>query len=103
MTEAPSVSTNASGVGSSRETWRNEAALDGWDFLPMYHRNDEVWPAFEIPTDRGSMGPADVIAAPPGPERDKAIDAWCVSVWTPWQSNRRTIAELLEKHEVIPA
>lgn len=65
-------------------------------------RRKHVWPEFEIPTDRGSMSPSDVIAASPGPERDKAIDAWCVSVWTPWQSNRRTIADLLEKHEVIP-
>lgn len=66
-------------------------------------RKKHVWPTFEIPTDRGSMSPSDVIAAPPGLERNKAIDAWCVSVWTPWQSNRRTIASLLEQHEVIPA
>jgi hypothetical protein len=66
-------------------------------------RKKHAWPEFEIPTDRGSMNPSDVIAAPPGPERDKAIDAWCVSVWTPWQTNRRTIANLLEQHEVIPA
>ena len=66
-------------------------------------RKKHVWPAFEVPADRGSMSPSDVIAAPPGPERDKAIDAWCVSVWSPWQINRRTIAMLLEQHEVIPA
>jgi len=66
-------------------------------------RKKHVWPAFEIPTDRGSMSPTDVLVAPPGPERDKAIDAWCVSVWTPWESNRRTIANLLQQHEVIPA
>ena len=66
-------------------------------------RKKHVWPAFEIPTDRGSMSPSDVIAAPPGPERDKAIDAWCRSVWAPWKSNRGTIANLLEQHEIIPA
>jgi hypothetical protein len=66
-------------------------------------RKKHVWPTFEIPTDRGSMQASDVIAAAPGSERDKAIDAWCLSVWAPWQSNRRTIANLLEKHEVIPA
>jgi hypothetical protein len=66
-------------------------------------RKKRVWPAFEIPTDRGSMRPSDVIAAAPGPERDKAIDAWCLAVWQPWQANRRTIASLLEQHEVIPA
>ena len=66
-------------------------------------RKKHVWPEFEIPTDRGSMSPSDVIAAPPGPERDKAIDAWCLSVWAPWQSNGLAIANLLEQHEVIPA
>ena len=66
-------------------------------------RKKHVWPEFEIPTDRGSMSPSDVIAAHSGHDRDKAIDEWCVAVWTPWQSNRRTIANLLEQHEVIPA
>ncbi|MEO7503087.1 MAG: DUF5946 family protein [Gemmatimonadaceae bacterium] len=63
-------------------------------------RKKHVWPAFEIPADRGSMRPSDVIAAPPGQERDKAIDSWCASVWAPWQSNRPTIASLLEQHEI---
>src|SRR6186997_2266407 len=53
-------------------------------------RKKHVWPAFEIPISRGSMSPSDVIAAPPGPERDKAIDAWCLAVWAPWRSNRQT-------------
>lgn len=64
-------------------------------------RKRQVWPEFDIPDDRGSMTPSDVIAASAGPARDKAIDDWCVSVWTPWQANRRRIADLLEKHEVI--
>ena len=66
-------------------------------------RKKHVWPEFDVPKDRGSITPSDVIAAPAGPERDKAIDAWCVSVWTPWQSNRRTIADLLDKHGITPA
>jgi hypothetical protein len=65
-------------------------------------RNKQVWPAFEIPEDRGRMAPSDVIAARAGPERDKAIDAWCESVWKPWQANRRTIADLLERHRIVP-
>ena len=65
-------------------------------------REKHVWPEFEIPTDRGSMSPSDVLAAPPGPERDKAIDEWCLSVWRPWQMNRRTIASLLDSHGILP-
>jgi Family of unknown function (DUF5946) len=65
-------------------------------------KTKHVWPAFDIPDDRGSMTPSDVIAAPAGPERDKAIDAWCESVWKPWQANHGTIAELLERHRIVP-
>jgi hypothetical protein len=65
-------------------------------------RKKQTWPEFDIPEDRGSMNPSDVLAALSGPERDKAIDAWCVSVWTPWQANRRILAELLDKHGVTP-
>lgn len=63
-------------------------------------RKKHVWPKFAIPTDRGPMTPSDVIAAPPGPARDTAIDAWCLSVWTPWQANRYIIAELLDQHGI---
>jgi hypothetical protein len=65
-------------------------------------RKKHVWPEFDIPADRGQMKPSDVLGAPPGPERDKTIDTWCVSVWTPWQANRGILAELLEKHGITP-
>ena len=65
-------------------------------------KKKHVWPAFDVPTDRGSMRPSDVIATPAGAERDKAIDAWCISVWTPWQANRGILAELLDKHGITP-
>ena len=63
-------------------------------------RKKHVWPEFDIPAHRGSMTPSDVLAAPAGPQRDKAIDAWCMSVWTPWQVNRGTLAELLKHHGI---
>ena len=63
-------------------------------------RKKETWPQFAIPSDRGAMTPSDVLAAPAGPERDKAIDAWCVSVWTPWEANRGILAELLMRHGI---
>lgn len=63
-------------------------------------RKKEVWPRFAIPNDRGPMTPSDVLAVPAGDERDKAIDAWCVSVWTPWEANRGIVAELLRSHGI---
>ena len=40
-----------------------------------------TWPVFDLPRDRGAITVAEVLAAPAGPDRDKAIDAWCRSVW----------------------
>jgi hypothetical protein len=36
-------------------------------------RQKRQWPAVDLPSDRGSMTVADVLAAPEGPERDHAI------------------------------
>ena len=38
-------------------------------------RRKQPWPAFALPHHRGAMTAADVMAAAPGPERDRAIDA----------------------------
>jgi len=60
-----------------------------------------VWPAIAFPEDRGDMTAQDVLAAPPGPDRDAAIDAWCRSVWTAFAHNRHTIVALLEDYRII--
>ena len=64
-------------------------------------KHKQVWPDFEFPVDRGSMTTADVIAAPAGAQRDKAIDEWGVSVWLPWRPQSSTIADLLERNAII--
>jgi hypothetical protein len=55
-------------------------------------------PAIPLPKDRGSMTVVDVLAAPAGPERDAAIDAWCRSVWNSFRESRQTIVEFLQEH-----
>jgi uncharacterized protein DUF5946 len=64
-------------------------------------RRKQVWPAFALPRDRGAATPRTVMAAPAGPERDEAIDAWCRSVWDAFQANRATVVALLEQHGLI--
>ena len=66
-------------------------------------REKPQWPAFELPSDRGALTPADVMRAPEGPERDAAIDAWCASVWSAYGASRDTIVTLLHEHGVTPA
>jgi hypothetical protein len=59
-----------------------------------------TWPSLTLPAKRGSITPADVLAAPPGPERDAAIDAWCASVWAAYATSRPIVIELLEQYGV---
>ena len=58
------------------------------------------WPAIQLPADRGRVTAADVLAAPPGIERDRAIDEWCQSVWDAFRDHRQTIIELLREYQI---
>jgi len=60
------------------------------------------WPTFPLPVDRGTVTAADVMAAAPGPERDKMIDTWCVSVWNAYHSSHEAVACLLHERGIVP-
>jgi hypothetical protein len=60
-----------------------------------------VWPSIEIPVDRGAVTPVDVLTAPPGDARDRAIDAWCASVWAAYGGSRQAIVDFLAAHGII--
>jgi Family of unknown function (DUF5946) len=64
-------------------------------------RRKEAWSPFPLPDVRGRMTPTDVMAAPAGPERDHAIDAWCASVWAPYTASRATLVDLLTRRGII--
>ena len=53
------------------------------------------WPSFPLPSERGTITACEVMAAPPGPERDRAIDAWCASVWEAYSLSHQVVGELL--------
>jgi Family of unknown function (DUF5946) len=63
-------------------------------------RRKREWPKISLPMDRGSMTVVDVLAAPAGPERDKAVDNWCQSVWASFGGNRQTIVALLREYQI---
>jgi len=52
------------------------------------------WFRPQLPTDRGAIVVADVIAAAPGPQRDAMIHDWCVSVWEAFRAARGQIVDL---------
>jgi hypothetical protein len=63
-------------------------------------RKRRQWPTFDLPLARGEITIRDVVAVAPGPERDRAIDGWCASVWDSWSgSHERVIALLREMGE----
>lgn len=53
------------------------------------------WPRFALPPMTGEMTVADVLAVPAGPERDQAIDRWCVSVWLAWSTSHKQVEDLV--------
>jgi Family of unknown function (DUF5946) len=63
-------------------------------------RRKREWPRVHLPADRGHMTVADVLAAPAGSERDKAIDEWCESVWTAFAGDRQAIIDLLREYQI---
>jgi hypothetical protein len=52
------------------------------------------WLSPALPDARGDILVSDVLAAPPGPARDAAIDAWSRSVWRAFQAAHSQIAAL---------
>ena len=44
----------------------------------------------------GGISAADVLAQPPGPQRDQMIRDWCVSVWQAWRASHTEVRELVK-------
>lgn len=61
-------------------------------------RQKRSWPTFVLPEERGAMTAVDVMRAPEGDERDRAIDAWAESVWRAFSMNRPTLVALLAEY-----
>lgn len=64
----------------------------------MLAKRTRHWPTFPLPESRGSMTALDVMAAPAGAERDRAIDAWCAAVWDAYREIAVAVAQLAREH-----
>jgi hypothetical protein len=64
----------------------------------MLAKRSRSWPSFALPDQRGSMTVRDVIAAPAGDARDRAIDAWCVAVWSAYGDVAPEVRALATHH-----
>lgn len=55
------------------------------------------WTMPQLPEERGAIRVADVLAVPPGAERDRKIDAWCASVWAAYHDVHGEIAAIAKR------
>jgi hypothetical protein len=58
------------------------------------------WPILSLPRERGVLTAADVTRAAPGPDRDGAIHAWCVSVWNAFRDTPPLIVKVLDEYGI---
>jgi uncharacterized protein DUF5946 len=63
-------------------------------------RRKQSWPVIPLPTERGNVTVADVLAASAGLERDRSIDAWCASVWNAFHASRPHILGVLQQLQI---
>lgn len=56
----------------------------------------KTWPRFASPDDRGEITVLDVVAVPPGPDRDRMIDCWCRSIWNAYRAVHIEVKELVQ-------
>jgi ABC-type phosphate/phosphonate transport system permease subunit len=59
-------------------------------------KNKQALPSVILPAERGEITVSDVLAKPPGRERDEMIYRWCASVWEANKINRKTIITLTQ-------
>ena len=64
-------------------------------------RRKRTWPTFVLPLHRGAMTVFEVMAQPPGAERDGAIHDWSVSVWDAFAGNRDAMVEFLRPYGLV--
>jgi hypothetical protein len=62
--------------------------------IEMSKRSKE-WPRFLPPAGLGAMTVADVVASPPGAERDARLIDWCASVWAAWSADQDRVRAMV--------
>lgn len=61
-------------------------------------KHKKRWPEIHLPEERGKINVFDVMSAEPGPERDKMIDVWCISVWKAYEESFGQIEAYLQNN-----
>lgn len=59
-------------------------------------RHKERLPRLDLPEERPSFTVQQVLQAPPGAQRDQAIDEWQRSVWQIWKKEHASVADWIK-------
>ena len=59
-------------------------------------KNKKAWPVFKLPQHQGEITVSDVLAFGEGPERDRKIKQWCISVWESHHASHEIVARLVQ-------
>jgi hypothetical protein len=66
-------------------------------FHMLMAKNKKEWPRIILPVQRGDITVKDVLAVPPGKERNEMIHTWSVAVWEAFNCNRDIIIGLIDE------
>lgn len=64
-------------------------------------RGKHDWPRVTLPANRGSFTVAEVLRAPEGPARERAIDEWCAAAWAAYAGAEGEVSALLKRHAIL--
>ncbi|MHC4092751.1 MAG: hypothetical protein ACYSVY_21170 [Planctomycetota bacterium] len=81
-----------------------ERGFSGRQVQPVHvilGKRKHTWRQFVLPYDRGAVTACDAMAAPAGAERDRAIDAWCTSVWQIFGESHGRVIWTLQHHGIV--
>jgi hypothetical protein len=76
---------------------RNYSGKDVQNAHMRLARLSKEWPSFRLPSHRGNLTVADVVATEPGTARDTMVMKWAASVWAAWHAERAAVAALLKR------
>ena len=63
-------------------------------------KNRNHWPRLPLPDQRGEISVYQVLAAPPGTERDEMIHRWCASVWSAYGDQQAFIRDFVNRAQI---
>ncbi|THU31582.1 hypothetical protein FAM09_28575 [Niastella caeni] len=76
---------------------KNYTGLEVRDAHLQMAKQTKAFPAITLPDDWGALTVCDVLAAPPGADRDEMIRQWCLAVWDAYADEHRMVITITKQ------